>query len=243
MSSKRNQNIFSNLDDFEDSTDDISTQNMQRKAIKKLREIENLKYKLNLTTEEANKISNEKYWQNILNPTTNDSSHKISNKDIKRIKKQKRDELLHQERIKRQQENENQQQQCENQQQERLKRQQENEIEQLRQRENRQKENEKREQDRKKRQQERQQRQQDREKHQREKLLREQSFLYSQKVLGNFYNLPIAHTILNEFISSNKKIKKNTFHMLSLKYHPDKNPLTDTTLHQQILSHIYEQLQ
>lgn len=60
-------------------------------------------------------------------------------------------------------------------------------------------------------------------------------------VLGPFHKNPIALMIYNEYITiSNAQTHKFAFRKLSMKYHPDKNHKKDTTLHQQILHHIYE---
>ena len=82
------------------TSDDDYTENQERKIKKKLREIEKLKRKnpRELTTEENNKIKNEDYWKNYLNPKQHSySENNVSNKstikhdtpdDIKRKKKQ-----------------------------------------------------------------------------------------------------------------------------------------------------------
>jgi len=64
----RHTNIFKNLHIYED--EEIKQINMERKATKKLREIESLnkKSKNDLTDSEKEKISEEKYWKDILNP-------------------------------------------------------------------------------------------------------------------------------------------------------------------------------
>jgi hypothetical protein len=63
---------------------DEDTGNLERKIKKKLREIEKLKKKnpLKLTPEENNKIKNEDYWKNYLNPKQfSDSEKKVSESD------------------------------------------------------------------------------------------------------------------------------------------------------------------
>jgi len=62
----RVRNIYSELPVEEPSFSE--PKDIKRKAEKKLREIENLKQKSNPTAEEQEKISQEKYWRNILYP-------------------------------------------------------------------------------------------------------------------------------------------------------------------------------
>lgn len=180
---RKSQNVFSNLLDYQTDEIDISisTQHIQRKAEKKLREIEKLRYKENPTADEIDKISKEKYWFSMLyfdgiiyEETSNKRSNKLLKRDKERAAKKQRLELLR-----------------EQQEAERLKREQEKEL------------------------------------------------IERQKtILGSFYDINIARTILNEFDSF--KTNKLAFHSLSLKYHPDRNHTKDATLHQQILCHIYE---
>ena len=59
------QNIYTNLH-VDDESVDKGTEHMQRKAEKKLKEIERLKTKPNLTPEEVEKINTEKKWKHIL---------------------------------------------------------------------------------------------------------------------------------------------------------------------------------
>lgn len=58
-------NIYDNL---EEVFDEKTTNNVIRKANKKLREIELLKQKSDLTDEEINKIAKEKFWKSFLPP-------------------------------------------------------------------------------------------------------------------------------------------------------------------------------
>jgi hypothetical protein len=59
------KNIYTNLY-VDDESADKSTEHIQRKAEKKLKEIERLKTKPNLTPEEIEKINTEKKWKRIL---------------------------------------------------------------------------------------------------------------------------------------------------------------------------------
>ncbi len=63
MLSKRN--VFENLDEI---IDDRTTNNVVRKAKKKLREIETIKQKSSITDEEKDKLRNEKFWISFLPP-------------------------------------------------------------------------------------------------------------------------------------------------------------------------------
>ena len=72
-----------------------STCNLQRKSSKKLKEIDELKIKTNLSNDEISKINLEEYWKNILNPQTRKHTtiekNNYNDRIIKkRIAKQKR---------------------------------------------------------------------------------------------------------------------------------------------------------
>lgn len=89
----RQTNIFKNLRIIED--EDSNDVNMDRKATKKLREIESLKNKdkKDLTDSEKEKISKEQYWKDILDPVK--ESMKESIKEAKkRLKKEKEKEKI-----------------------------------------------------------------------------------------------------------------------------------------------------
>jgi len=84
------KNIYQclNIDDLQER----STSQIGRKAVKKLREIEALKNKPNLTSEERAKITTEKYWMNILHPEENKPSEKDLKKQAEKSKRKKRAE-------------------------------------------------------------------------------------------------------------------------------------------------------
>jgi hypothetical protein len=88
MAYTRIKNIYQSLDI--DELGEVSTTQIGRKAIKKLREIEILKNKSNPTSEEREKISTEKYWMNILDPPEVKPSVRDLKKQAEKEKRQKR---------------------------------------------------------------------------------------------------------------------------------------------------------
>jgi hypothetical protein len=88
MAYTRIKNIYQSLDI--DELGEVSTTQIGRKAIKKLREIEKLKTKSNPTSEEREKISTEKYWMNILHPPEVKPSVRDLKKQAEKEKRQKR---------------------------------------------------------------------------------------------------------------------------------------------------------
>ena len=89
----RQTNIFKNLRIIED--EDSNDVNMDRKATKKLREIESLKNKekKDLTDSEKEKISKEQYWKDILDPVKESIKESIK-ETKKRLKKEKEKERV-----------------------------------------------------------------------------------------------------------------------------------------------------
>ena len=85
MSAKKCTTVFSILEEVVDVH--IST-NETKKALKKLREIQSLKEKTNLSECEIEKLSQEVYWENILNPVS--VSKKI---DIRKSTQKEREKL------------------------------------------------------------------------------------------------------------------------------------------------------
>jgi len=208
MSYTRIKNMFKDL--AVDELGDPTTAQIDRKAIKKLREIEALKNKPNPTAEEREKIASEKYWQNILHPEENKPDNKPTTKVLKKQadkeKRWKREEEKYNKKVLQAQQ-----------------------------------ESDKREQARLKAAEEaRKSREQAREK---ARILfesqREQRVL--EEVLNPFHENRLAIAIYNEYMAiSRTENHKMAFRKLSMKYHPDKNPTKNTTLHQQILHHIHD---
>jgi len=211
MSYTRIKNRFQSLD--VDELGDPTTTQLGRKAVKKLREIEALKSKPNPTSEECEKIATERYWQNILHPEENKTDNKPTAKELKKQADKEK-------RWKREEEKNNKKV---------LQAQQEFD------------ERAKREEARKKIEEEtRKAREEAREK---ARILfesqREQMVL--EKILDPFHELPLAIVIYNEYMALSRiESHKIAFRKLSMKYHPDKNPTKNTTLHQQILHHIHD---
>jgi hypothetical protein len=88
----RLRNIYSELPVEEPSFSE--PKDLKRKAEKKLREIENLKQKSNPTSEEQEKISQEKYWRNILY-TEEKQQYSSNDKESSTKRKKKEAEQKH----------------------------------------------------------------------------------------------------------------------------------------------------
>jgi hypothetical protein len=213
MSYTRIKNIYENLG--VDELGEPSTTQIGRKAVKKLREIETLKKKPKTTTEERKKISAERHWMNILHPEDSNPDIKPSAKDLKKqAEKEKR-----------------------------WKREEEKNNKKAIQAQKEQEEWFKREQARlKAEEQTRKTREEAREKA-RIQFESQREQLALEKVLDPFHEIPLALVIYKEYITiSTAETHKIAFRKLSMKYHPDKNPTRNTTLHQQILHHIHEKI-
>ena len=189
----RQTNIFKNLRIIED--EDSNDVNMDRKATKKLREIESLKNKdkKDLTDSEKEKISKEQYWKNILDPVK--ESIKESIKDTKkRLKKEKERDKIKQRR--RREKEIILEEDCKKREEEERKRQ---------------KEREERYEEYKRREEE------ERERREEEEYTRQQEEHIKQK---EYYPIELEYKqILKEFCGNLGK----TFRKCSLKYHPDRN--------------------
>jgi len=213
MSYTRIKNIYKNLEI--DELGDPTTNQIGRKAIKKLREIEALKTKINPTAEERKKIATERYWMNILHPEENKPDNKPTAKELKKQadkeKRQKREEEKNNQKALRA----------------------EQEIQ----------EGMKREQARLKSEEEARKARLKSEEEARKARDQYESQREVENVLKPFHENPLAMLIYKEYMAiSRKDNHKMAFRKLSMKYHPDKNPTENTTLHQQILHHIYENM-
>jgi chromatin assembly factor 1 subunit A len=224
MSYTRIKNIYKNLEI--DELGDPTTTQIGRKAIKKLREIEALKTKINPTAEEWKKIATERYWMNILHPEENKPDNKPTAKELKKQadkeKRQKREEEKNNQKVLRA---EQEIQEGMKREQARLKSEEEARKARLKSEEEARKARLKFEEEARKA--------RDQYESQRE----------VEKVLKPFHENPLAVLIYKEYMAiSRKDNHKMAFRKLSMKYHPDKNPTENTTLHQQILHHIYENM-
>jgi hypothetical protein len=192
--------MFSNLE-LDSDTDNIhsSPENEIRKAKKKLKAIEKLKYKENLTTEEKIKLENESIWLKIINPSyispdeqrRNEQDELIRKKEKlnKNIKKDK----LKQVKFKKEQDRRNREQERRNEEQERRNEEQERRNE---------------EQDRCNRE------YQERFEHQQRQLLKQQKKISKlEKDITCEFN-----GLLTQGFS-----KKKARHKMLLRHHPDKN--------------------
>jgi len=91
MSHAHSKNIYANLD-VEEDCGGQSHEQLERKALKKLREIENLKKKPNPTVEEQEKMKTEKYWKNLVHPQQHKQTAKEIKKRAEKEKKRKREQ-------------------------------------------------------------------------------------------------------------------------------------------------------
>jgi hypothetical protein len=192
--------MFSNLE-LDSDTDNIhsSPENEIRKAKKKLKAIEKLKYKENLTTEEKIKLENESIWLKIINPSyispdeqrRNEQDELIRKKE--KLKKNIKKDKLKQVKFKKEQERRNREQERRNEEQERRNEEQERRNE---------------EQDRCNRE------YQERFEHQQRQLLKQQKKISKlEKDITCEFN-----GLLTQGFS-----KKKARHKMLLRHHPDKN--------------------
>jgi len=217
----RKSNMYRHLD-IEDNT--TTTQNEQRKAQKKLREIAQLEQKENLTTEEAEKVKMKQKWASILDSNLTNGGQNKQPDDECKMKQQARHMLKEQkrqrEKEKQQREKEKQQKEAERKQQEALRRQEEKDKWNKLQAEKLEQEaREAKEQFEKfmREQWERAREEAEKEQQAREQLEKDDTFVISLK---------------NEFAELLRKQSGNVnrvFRLLSRKYHPDKNNNSDTS--------------
>jgi len=176
----------------------VSSKNEIKKALKKLREIQVLKEKRDLSDCELDKLSKESYWENILNPIPTEkkeTKRKASTqKDIKlakkkyerQVRKTEYERLEAIEKEKRHKEKEERQKQRQEQEKQRQ--------EQEKQRKEQEKQNERKE------------KQQEKEKGRRKE----------------FTDMELEKE-WQQYLQKNEENIDKTFRILSLKYHPDKN--------------------
>ena len=206
--------MFSNLE-LDSDTDNIhsSPENEIRKAKKKLKAIEKLKYKENLTTEEKIKLENESIWLKIINPSyispdeqrRNEQDELIRKKE--KLKKNIKNDKLKQVKFKKEQERQRNEERLRNEEQDRRNREQE--------RRNREQERRNEEQERRNEEQDRCNREyQERFEHQQRQLLKQQKKISKlEKDITCEFN-----GLLTQGFS-----KKKARHKMLLRHHPDKN--------------------
>jgi hypothetical protein len=205
--------------DTEDST--TTTQNEQRKAQKKLREIAQLEQKENLTTEEAEKVKMKQKWANILDSNLMNGGQNKQPDDECKMKQQARHMLKEQ---KRQREKEKQQKEAERKQQEAVRRQEEKDKWVKLQAE-------KLEQEAREAKEQFEKFMREQWESAREEAKKEQQSREQRKKEDAFTN-----SLKNEFAELLRKQGGNVnrvFRLLSRKYHPDKNNNTDTSAENQ----------
>jgi hypothetical protein len=221
MTSKAMKKQYSMLDQL-----NASCSNITRKAEKKLREIDELKKKSDLSNEELKKISIEEYWQNILNEKELQKAEEEKRREYKKAQ-EKRKEERKQEREKRAEE---EKQKVEEERKQKQKAEEEKRKEYK-------KEQEKQEQEYKTGE-EKQKRKQEY-----KKFHKHNTKMFSNTqhhILEDFGNDKLALSIYQEYIDCmTNSSNKQTYRTLSMKYHPDKNPQKNTTFHQQVVQRIY----
>ena len=236
---QRKQNIYRHLDitTEDDNIESHNTQNEQRKALKKLREINLLDQKESLSKEEEKKVQMKGHWERILNPLPSSSFYENKQpdeeckqkqqarhllKEKKRQKEKEKQEKINQEREQKEKQKREREQQREKEKQEKIKQEkQEREEQQKREREEQQKRE--REEQQKRQREEQQKRQQEKPK----------------KPSNNLYDLKKEFGELLQQYGGNVN---RVFRLLSRKYHPDKNSGTKNSVgNQQMLSVIRDQ--
>jgi len=256
-------NIYRHLDTTtdHDNIESQNTQNEQRKALKKLREINLLDQKESLTKEEEKKVQMKGHWERILNPLPSSSSSLYENKqpdeeckqkqqarhllkEKKRQKEKEKQEKINQEKQQREQKQKREREEQQQKQREKEKEEREKEEQQKRQQEEQQKrqqeEQQKRQQEeQQKRQREEQQKrqreeQQKRQREEQQKRQREEQ--QPKKPSNNLYDLKREFGELLQQYGGNVN---RVFRLLSRKYHTDKNSGTKNSIeNQQMLSDI-----
>jgi hypothetical protein len=135
---QRKQNIYRHLDitTEDDNIESHNTQNEQRKALKKLREINLLDQKESLSKEEEKKVQMKGHWERILNPLPSSSFYENKQpdeeckqkqqarhllKEQKRQKEKEKQEKINQEREQKEKQKREREQQREKEKQEKIK--------------------------------------------------------------------------------------------------------------------------
>ena len=206
--------MFSNLE-VDSDTDNIhvSPENEIRKAKKKLKSIEKLKYKEHLTPEEKIKLQNESIWLKVINPSyiSPEEKHRNEQDEItqqkEKMKKKMKKDKLKQAKLKKEQDRRNREQDRRNEEQDRRNREQD--------RRNEEQDRRNREQDRRNEEQGRyNEEQQERFEYQQRQLLKQQKHIskLEKDIICEFNGL------LTQGFS-----KKKAKHNMLLRYHPDKN--------------------
>ena len=189
----RGENIFSYLHNDEPDMD--IKDNTERKARKKLKEIDNLKKKdiKDLTDLEKDKIAKEKYWNNILNPEKEEEKRPSKKEEQKRLKKEKEKQKKEEEKKRKRKEKEE------------LERQKQKQREEYQAEMNKQYEERKRQQEERK-----------------EEWKKQQEEWKKQQESPKIVISEIESEYLSQLKKYNGN-KDKAFRNCSLKYHPDKN--------------------
>jgi len=88
-------NRFTHLENYEDI---ISNTNHIKKALKKLREIQKLEHKDNLTQLELEKISGKKKWERMIPNSNSDEKKQVKSKKKEKREKEKREKMEREQR-------------------------------------------------------------------------------------------------------------------------------------------------
>jgi len=254
-------NIYRHLDTTteDDNIESQNTQNEQRKALKKLREINLLDQKESLSKEEEKKVQMKGHWERILNPLPSSSSSLYENKqpdeeckqkqqarhllkEKKRQKEKEKQEKINQEKQQREQKQKREREEQQQKQREKEKEEREKEEQQKRQQEEQQKRQQEEQQKRQREEQQKREReeQQKRQREEQQKRQREEQQKREQKQpkkpSNNLYDLKREFAELLQQYGGNVN---RVFRLLSRKYHPDKNSGTKNSIeNQQMLSDI-----
>jgi len=260
---QRKQNIYRHLDitTEDDNIESHNTQNEQRKALKKLREINLLDQKESLSKEEEKKVQMKGHWERILNPLPSSSFYENKQpdeeckqkqqarhllKEKKRQKEKEKQEKINQEREQKEKQKREREQQREKEKQEKIKQEKQEREEKIkREREEQQKREREEQQKREREEQQKREReeQQKREREEQQKRQREEQQKRQQekpkKPSNNLYDLKKEFGELLQQYGGNVN---RVFRLLSRKYHPDKNSGTKNSVeNQQMLSVIRDQ--
>jgi len=244
---QRKQNIYRHLDitTEDDNIESHNTQNEQRKALKKLREINLLDQKESLSKEEEKKVQMKGHWERILNPLPSSSFYENKQpdeeckqkqqarhllKEQKRQKEKEKQEKINQEREQKEKQKREREQQREKEKQEKIKQEKQEREEKIKREREEQQKREREEQQKREREEQQKREREEQQKRQQEK---------PKKPSNNLYDLKKEFGELLQQYGGNVN---RVFRLLSRKYHPDKNSGTKNSVeNQQMLSVIRDQ--
>ena len=223
-------NTFSGL--HIDEEEEPNKINIERKATKKLREIESLKKKdkNDLTNTEKEKISRENYWRDILNPPEKEEYKESLKEKEKRLKKEKERQKKEEEKKRKKEEKERKKKEKEEKKMQEIYEEQKKKNERYEQRKKNYEEQQKHYEQHKKQHEEWKKQNEQRKK-------KQENDKDETKIL--FKEIEAEYKKVLKYYDGNVE---KAFRKCSLKYHPDKNPGNEVTAteNQKILGEIYE---